>query len=218
MNVNKSECLGRSMWEMLGVLAIVGLLTVGIMALYSKAMERYRTNSIINQVAQIVTNTRNMFGHLENRDYLSLDLNVKSMSDKNYANRKIADKLKLFPESIRDNNYLNAYNGKIQYFADGRYKDNDGKAFVLEFYDIPQEACIEIVTKDWNAQLGLVAMKVKGSADGYSIQAGALTGKCKTQYKTGVGLFCAENFPVTLQQAALTCNNTKSNNLSWKFY
>ena len=37
-------CLGRSMIEMLGVLAIIGVLSVGGIAGYSKAMEKFKIN------------------------------------------------------------------------------------------------------------------------------------------------------------------------------
>ena len=39
-----SLCAGRSMVEMLGVLAIIGVLSVGAIAGYSKAMMKYKLN------------------------------------------------------------------------------------------------------------------------------------------------------------------------------
>lgn len=44
-NVNES---GRSMVEMLGVLAIIGVLSIGGIAGYTLAMNRYRANEILN--------------------------------------------------------------------------------------------------------------------------------------------------------------------------
>ena len=41
---NDSLCAGRSMVEMLGVLAIVGVLSVGAIAGYNKAMTKYKLN------------------------------------------------------------------------------------------------------------------------------------------------------------------------------
>lgn len=222
MNLRKRENIGRSMIEMIGVLALIGILSVGTLVIFTSAIEKHRVNTLINQVIQIATNTRNMFSGHNSLDYLSLDLNVKSMSVASYANRKIADKLKLFPDTIRHDGYKNLYGGEIQYFADGRFKDNDGKAFILELYSIPRDACISLVTQNWTAILGIVAMKVKGSSTdnskNYSIQAGALTGKCKTRYKQGVGLFCVESLPVTVEQAVKVCDYEKNNNISWKFY
>lgn len=44
---------GRSMVEMLGVLAIIGVLSIGGIAGYSMAMNRYRANNIIHAASQV---------------------------------------------------------------------------------------------------------------------------------------------------------------------
>ena len=44
---------GRSMVEMLGVLAIIGVLSIGGIAGYSMAMNRYRANEIIDTAAKV---------------------------------------------------------------------------------------------------------------------------------------------------------------------
>ena len=44
---------GRSMVEMLGVLAIIGVLSIGGIAGYTLAMNRYRANEIIDAAAKI---------------------------------------------------------------------------------------------------------------------------------------------------------------------
>ena len=46
-------CLGRSMIEMLGVLAIIGVLSVGGIAGYSKAMDMYKLNRLVDQYAYL---------------------------------------------------------------------------------------------------------------------------------------------------------------------
>ena len=48
---------GRSMIEMLGVLAIVGVLSVGGIAGYSKAMTQFKVNKIIAEINQIIATT-----------------------------------------------------------------------------------------------------------------------------------------------------------------
>ena len=45
-NFYKNEQSGRSMVEMLGVLAIIGVLSVGGIAGYSKAMTKFKINKI----------------------------------------------------------------------------------------------------------------------------------------------------------------------------
>ena len=44
---------GRSMVEMLGVLAIIGVLSIGGIAGYTLAMNRYRANEIMNLASQV---------------------------------------------------------------------------------------------------------------------------------------------------------------------
>ncbi len=62
-----SLCAGRSMVEMLGVLAIIGVLSVGAIAGYSKAMMKYKLNkhaeqmnTVINAVARNVHSFDNL--------------------------------------------------------------------------------------------------------------------------------------------------------------
>ena len=62
-------CTGRSMVEMLGVLAIIGVLSVGAIAGYSKAMIKYRLNKQSEQLSQILfsmENLREMLGRDRN--------------------------------------------------------------------------------------------------------------------------------------------------------
>ena len=53
--------IGRSMIEMLGVLAIVGVLSVGGIAGYSKAMTKFKINKTIEQITMIAHNVRTVF-------------------------------------------------------------------------------------------------------------------------------------------------------------
>ena len=57
---------GRSMVEMLGVLAIIGVLSVGAIAGYSKAMMKYRLNKQADQLSwllNVLYRYKDMFGH-----------------------------------------------------------------------------------------------------------------------------------------------------------
>ena len=55
--LKKSASTGRSMVEMLGVLAIIGVLSVGAIAGYSKAMRKYRLNKQAEQINSILNST-----------------------------------------------------------------------------------------------------------------------------------------------------------------
>ena len=51
--MKKTNESGRSMVEMLGVLAIIGVLSIGGIAGYTLAMNRYRANEIINAASDV---------------------------------------------------------------------------------------------------------------------------------------------------------------------
>ena len=210
------EQAGRSMIEMLGVLAIIGILSVGGIAGYSKAMERYRVNETINQISHIVQNTRDLFRTQKNF-YGGMSFSIDRMSTGDYTNRLIADKAKIFPTALVKNDYNSLFGGEIRWYADGRFSNDDGKAFILEFWKIPQEACIELATRDWQSNLGIVSMIVRGTASSYSFQ-GSFSGRCTTRYKQGEALICAADMPVSIEYAVVACDNVKNNTIGWKFY
>ena len=58
MGLKQSNQTGRSMIEMLGVLAIVGILSVGGISAYQKAMTKYKVNKWTEDVALMVQNFR----------------------------------------------------------------------------------------------------------------------------------------------------------------
>ena len=65
LNIQNEQ--GRSMVEMLGVLAIIGVLSVGGIAGYTTAMRSHRANEIVNacSLLYVVANTKNESGGIE---------------------------------------------------------------------------------------------------------------------------------------------------------
>ena len=209
MSVNKNSIKesGRSMIEMLGVLAVIGVLSVGGIAGYSKAMERYRVNETINQITHIVQNTRDLFK--SQKDYTGLN---------NYKTLDII--AKFMPESVRRNNYNHLWNFPITFYVTGLYKEGDNKAFMLYYNSIPMEACVALTTYDWKS-LGVVALRTWGGTinQGPSYYAqNAYKGNCITKYKKSDGLFCYKDIPATPEQASLVCDSENYNFLYFKFY
>lgn len=58
--MNKNNQMGRSMVEMLGVLAIIGVLSVGGIAGYSKAMEKFKLQKGLDQLQNILFKVINL--------------------------------------------------------------------------------------------------------------------------------------------------------------
>lgn len=53
--------VGRSMVEMLGVLAIIGVLSVGAISGYSKAMTKYKLNKQREQITTLIAGAKQTF-------------------------------------------------------------------------------------------------------------------------------------------------------------
>ena len=154
MRVNEQ---GRSMIEMLGVLAIVGVLSVGGIAGYSKAMAKFKTNKVIDQINTISTNIRTLYS-----------------SQRNYAglNNGTAIKMALIPSEMyqpdSNNNYAssetvtNAFGGntKVEAIVQGTAQEGAENAYMIAVDALPKTACVSIVTTDWGGDSGsgLVAM------------------------------------------------------------
>ncbi|MCP4393596.1 MAG: hypothetical protein GY804_04930 [Alphaproteobacteria bacterium] len=69
---------GRSMLEMLGVLAIVGVLSVGALAGYSQAMAMHKINQTIDMLDQIVVAVDYLYGDQATYEDLSVNVLKKS--------------------------------------------------------------------------------------------------------------------------------------------
>ena len=79
---------GRSMIEMLGVLAIIGVLSVGGIAGYSKAMEKFKLNKAVSEYSMLI------FGVLEHLDDFK---NLGTSRDVGVTD--LAQSLNLIPDS-----------------------------------------------------------------------------------------------------------------------
>ena len=141
---NKAEA-GRSMVEMLGVLAIVGVLSIGGISGYSKAMSKYKINKTLDQVSLLVTNIRTTYGNqnsymgLDSAALISYELVDREMSRGASASLK------------------NPYNGEVNVTA-----STDGSSFTVTYAKLPKEACANIASANWgdSAASGLAGMKI----------------------------------------------------------
>jgi Tfp pilus assembly protein PilE len=151
---------GRSMIEMLGVLAIIGVLSVGGIAGYSKAMNKYRTNKVADNISMIVTNIRTLYAQQTNFNGLdnstAIDMGV------------IPDELGTDSAS---GTLTNVFNGSV--YVNAVYLGNTAqeaseKAFQVTFNGLSKEACVTLATNDWgsNYSSGLVAIEAANAASG----------------------------------------------------
>jgi len=144
-NINEN---GRSMIEMLGVLAIIGVLSVGGIAGYSKAMMKYKINKTIEQITLIIGNMRSFFGQ-------------KGYDDSN----TILKKAKIIPDEMWDGSSIrNVFGSTFNIYCvnkQGVMENCPTPAFYLQTGPIPDEACIEIATHNWS-YVGVKAIIIYG--------------------------------------------------------
>lgn len=69
---------GRSMVEILGVLAVIGVLSVGGIAAYSKAMEKINTDQLIVDISTTARKIKNLYA--DQKSYEDLDQQVYTLN------------------------------------------------------------------------------------------------------------------------------------------
>ena len=119
--------LGRSMIEMLGVLAIIGVLSVGGIAGYSKAMEKYKMNKVISEYSFMISG---LLEHLNN-----LKQNSSDVSGTKIGLTDFAEAANIIPSTWKKastTSLTDSYgNGIVMYLG---ATQNDGKLLVLDFW------------------------------------------------------------------------------------
>ncbi len=126
---------GRSMIEMLGVLAIVGVLSIGGIAGYSKAMVKVKNNRLITETSELVMNIRTMY--MGQHDFSTI-------------NDSLLVKAGIVPHNMinDDSTISHAYGGSVKVFP-SFIEGNMKRAFELYLTDIDTLTCITLVTMNW---------------------------------------------------------------------
>lgn len=190
---------GRSMIEMLGVLAIIGVLSVGGIAGYSQAMSKFKVSKTTDQVQTMVTNIRTLF--TGQRTYNGLDgknaYTMGILTDETWDSTTSAAS--------------NAYGGSILFGT-----PNNKKYFSITYNGLSQDACTRLVMADWgDSSSGLIAIIAQSTAQ--TAPADATTAWTAAEGKSGKGTFLtsskteATGIPVILTSAVGACANGVDN-------
>lgn len=145
-----SQESGRSMIEMLGVLAIIGVLSVGGIAGYSMAMSKFKTTKSIDQIQTITTNVRTLLA--SQRRWPSI------------SSPAIWYTLGILTEETYDGSKgVNSYGGNINI--------NSGtsatRVVSIQYTGIPQDACVKLGTTDWGSDPGSGLMYISIGSNTY---------------------------------------------------
>lgn len=119
---------GRSMIEMMGVLAIMGVITVGAIAAISSAMSLQKKNSVNDDVLQMVTQVRQLFGEYD--DYSNIN-NSTIFGAIGISNK-------------------NPYGGLYEISVN----PSNTRQFIISITGLSQSDCEYFVTKAWDGSVG----------------------------------------------------------------
>ena len=215
---------GRSMIEMLGVLAIIGVLSVGGIAGYSKAMQKYRINKTIEQITLIAGNIRAFFAPQKN--YIGVGCfgsncndsgcrgasGVDAQGEPTRANNgcPIIKKAKILPDEMitldstgkKITSITNPFGGRVELSEN---VTNGYTAFGISIAYLPAEACIEIASHDWQAA-NVVGMYINETLDGD--MANVADNDCTAEDDR---YFCpaGNTLPLPLEKAVAACSCTE---------
>ena len=187
---------GRSMIEMLGVLAIIGVLSVGGIAGYSKAMMKFKINKTAQQITEIVTNIRTLYMHQDDFNGLNSITAIQMGA--------VPDDLDIDTSRGEWSAVKNAFGGRI-YIAGSIY-DND-KSFIIDLNGLPKEACVALATADWGttSSSGFVGMFITD----YSMGAGIVVDGCDSEGEvSGCYYACSGHLPLAPSLAAKYCSGS----------
>lgn len=203
MNIKKFE-QGRSMIEMLGVLAIIGVLSVGGINGFSKAMDAHKVNTIVEQIGTIVANAKSI-GLRQGGKYTGL-------------NTTAAKKMKIIPEEMIDSSgkVTHVYGGEVR-VGDAKSVYNQGnptdKGILVELKSLSRDACIQILSKGLGGPKTILVVSGSNNPNSSSKISGytqySSTAKCETS-GNDFAICYNQDMPLSTISSACSCgtNNT----------
>ena len=203
MNKFRSEQSGRSMVEMLGVLAIIGVLSVGGIAGYSKAMAKFKLSKAMDQVSNVVTNIRTLYSGQPNYEGLTTQVAIQMGA--------VGAEMLSGSKTTTATAAYNAFNGQVGIAATAVNNVNN-MGFTVTFTGLGKEACVALSTADWGSGSGSGLVSVSaGTGDG--------TGTSFSAGTNGTGTTADATLPLALSKAAGACNGEGDTNaVQWTYY
>lgn len=154
---------GASMIEVLGVLSVVGMISVGLMSGINAMYSQVKVSLTRTQITRIVKNARNVLTVIDDvasSTYETVD-GVNFFKSDQLVKLEIVD-----PTDVNGDSVASPYGGpiKIGYYVDAPSQE---KRLVITFQDMPKKPCTDVLKIDWgdDSSSGLTKIVVQ---DGYA--------------------------------------------------
>ena len=132
---------GRSMIEMLGVLAIVGVLSVGGLTVYAQAMHKYKVYKVTSQVIDTIQQVRKFYSGAHVYDTLEV------------YTHKPALNITAFEYEADTDTLHHAIGGRVRVSECSRATNGDNEAFCIVLSDLDRKACADLLAENWYGNL-----------------------------------------------------------------
>lgn len=194
-NFDKIEQAGRSMVEMLGVLAIIGVLSVGGISGYSKAMAKFKLTKVQDQLSMMIMNIRTAYA--TSPGYPGLNVSIA-------ADNKLVSQ-EMVVGSGASASLMHALGGKTMVGA-VTVNGVSSAGFAVVLGGLGKDACVSLASSDWGTD-GMLGMTVVST----NVTTAPAT------LPTGTGIKTPKDLPISYSAAVSACASDSSNSITW-FY
>lgn len=148
---------GRSMIEMIGVLAIIGVLSVGGFGIVAKAIKNQRYTQVMSNVAELASSAKKLACQfLDDEGYSDYGIFL-------YKSGKYPDSITYIKTGTNAGKYIGNLDETYKFEAGA----SGGSSFKIKLENIPQDLCMRMVSDDWGTvrSTGFINLKVGDKTD-----------------------------------------------------
>ena len=194
------------MVEMLGVLAIIGVLSVGGISGYSKAMAKYKLTKAQDQLTMMIMNIRTAYA--TSPGYPGLDNSLA-------ADYKLVSQEMVVSQG--GSSLISAFGGAVEVKATTGADGTSNGAFYILFKGLGKDACTSLASSDWGTD-GLIGIRATDGSTALSSSTAATDVKATTSGTASskdTKIQLPNTLPISLTKARAACASNNQNQIMW---
>lgn len=165
---------GRSMLEMLGVLAVIGVLSVGGFDLINKMNSNRKTSAVIDEIGSLALKVRRV-----SREYSYTPDEGGTAHDGYSSLGDFVNNARAYPPELKWKNGAFAGTEGVTYTL----TSNGGASFNIQVANVTTDMCMQILTTNWGGvgTSGFVSMTIGDQTASQPMTIGNATVVCSTE-------------------------------------
>jgi len=142
---NKTDMLGRTMFETLAALSVIGLIAAGIAKVAGTAFERYKLSRVGQNAADLQKSINHLY--MAKGSYNDLNSDDSWENLKKYVPFEIRNKKHVFGGDIKVGGIV--IDGETEQISVGGNKQTIQRRYYVQFDDLPENACATLGDMQW---------------------------------------------------------------------